>query len=985
MLNRTGLILKLKDNIAFVISKDCMYYQIKRKPGMLKGQTVEFNQSDIIYNRSFFARHYNLIAGVAAVLIIMVSIIVYINSSFNTQNKIYAFIDIDINPSLEITIDKDRHIQDIYPLNKDAEILLSELNLKEIPMETGLSKIIDKSKQLGFLNAEDKDIVLISAALNGNKEDSGTLIMDICSSVNQLKDKNIETQVIDVPLEKRELALENNISMGRYVLYEKARESGLNVSIDAVKAISLENILEKVSLKGIQVNNSIVPTPIPQPRPSDGDSGKPYTANTYNPPQEKTNNPAPVSMPTPAPVQRHSPTAILQRFPALTPTPVKAVQSDSNKNTPDDLDPVSTLIPTLTPTPTPSLTPTATATLLPAETSSPQGYISVSFDTTEIHTIGQVICATLKVNNIRKLSSFQANLKYDPQVLQPVDSAGTAYNSITEPENGTLLQNSKYAPISFSSNNISNGILNFSRSYANQRNYKKEGFEEHTGSLAVIRFKILQLKNTNIIFQNTNNSLKEKSGIVLFDWDGGTISNFEVIQPGPLVVNLENNPVTAPESSKSPNYATELPSLTRIPTPTDISLHTPTLTPTSTPTSTPTPTPVLKNYDINGDGYINMEDSLLIDIAFNTHIGEPNYNPDGDLNADGFINMIDKILFLAYLKNHMPSISTTPGTPYPTNMPVATPVSQNYITMSFDTTEITAVGQVILATLEVNNIRNLAGFQANLQYDPEVLQPVTASGNGYDEDTEPEKVSLFLDLHYIPISVSFNNNIPNGILNFGRAYSWLKNYKNSGSEEHTGALAIIRFKVLQLKDTNIIFRNTNNSLNEKSGIVLSDWDGEVISNFDVIQPNTLTVNSVSNPTITPVNSSITGTPTPTATRTATPTVTPTATPTPTPTPIKNYDINGDGYINMEDSLLIDIAFNTLIGDPAYNPDCDLNSDNVINMIDKILFLEYLSKQTAPVPTISDTPCPTSMIYTPVPTSESTWTPTPTPPSIPTGL
>ena len=59
MLNKTGLILKIKDNIAFVISKDCMYYQIKSKPDMLKGQTVEFNQSDIVDNRSFLKRHYN--------------------------------------------------------------------------------------------------------------------------------------------------------------------------------------------------------------------------------------------------------------------------------------------------------------------------------------------------------------------------------------------------------------------------------------------------------------------------------------------------------------------------------------------------------------------------------------------------------------------------------------------------------------------------------------------------------------------------------------------------------------------------------------------------------------------------------------------------------------------------------------------------------------------------------------------------------------
>jgi hypothetical protein len=223
-LNKTGLILKLQDNTAFVISKDCMYFQIKRKPGMFKGQTVEFNKSDIVYNRSFFAKYYKLIAAAAAVLVIMMSIIFYINAGLSTKNdNIYAFIDIDINPSLELTIDKYRHIQDLYPLNRDAELLASELDLKDASLENGLSKIIDKSKELGFLNAKEKDVVLISAALNGKKEGTSALIMGIRSDVNQLKDKNIKAQVIDVPQKTRELAIENNISMGRYVLYEKAR------------------------------------------------------------------------------------------------------------------------------------------------------------------------------------------------------------------------------------------------------------------------------------------------------------------------------------------------------------------------------------------------------------------------------------------------------------------------------------------------------------------------------------------------------------------------------------------------------------------------------------------------------------------------------------------------------------------------------------------------------------------------------------------
>jgi len=433
----------------------------------------------------------------------------------------------------------------------------------------------------------------------------------------------------------------------------------------------------------------------------------------------------------------------------------------------------------------------------------------------------------------------------------------------------------------------------------------------------------------------------------MFDWNGNVNSNFEVVQPAPLAVS----------------------------------------TPMATPTSVTTPTPVpAKTGDINKDGYINMEDLILIDKAFNTINGNVDFNPDCDLNGDTAVNMADKMVFCKYLKETIMALTVSGNT----NVPVSPPQSQNTISMNFDTTQINTVGQVICATLQVNNISGLAGYQAYIQYDPEVLQPVTSSGRAYSGTTQPENGTLFQNINYTPVGIAFND-ITNGRLYIANSYSDQKNYKNNGPEENTGSLGVIRFKVLQVKDTNIIFRNTNNSLNEKFGVVLSDWDGEVISNYEVVQPSTLTASSAGNPTITPVNSSITWTLTPTPTATLTPTATPTLTPTlnPTPTstpwPIKNYDINGDGYINMEDGQLIEQAYNTVAGEPNYNSACDLNNDSVVNMGDMMLLLAYLSKYTPPVSTISDTPCPTNITHTPLPTSESTWTPTPTPASSPTGL
>jgi len=48
--------------------------------------------------------------------------------------------------------------------------------------------------------------------------------------------------------------------------------------------------------------------------------------------------------------------------------------------------------------------------------------------------------------------------------------------------------------------------------------------------------------------------------------------------------------------------------------------------------------------DINGDGYVNYIDGILLGTAFGSNPQKPNWNPKADLNTDGVINYLDAIL-----------------------------------------------------------------------------------------------------------------------------------------------------------------------------------------------------------------------------------------------------------------------------------------------------------------------------------------------------
>ncbi|MFC1930532.1 dockerin type I domain-containing protein [Chloroflexota bacterium] len=58
----------------------------------------------------------------------------------------------------------------------------------------------------------------------------------------------------------------------------------------------------------------------------------------------------------------------------------------------------------------------------------------------------------------------------------------------------------------------------------------------------------------------------------------------------------------------------------------------------------PPPIPGLLPGDATVDGVVNGDDLNLVLQSFNTHSGNPGFNPAADLNGDGFIDIFDIVL-----------------------------------------------------------------------------------------------------------------------------------------------------------------------------------------------------------------------------------------------------------------------------------------------------------------------------------------------------
>ena len=65
--------------------------------------------------------------------------------------------------------------------------------------------------------------------------------------------KNVQSKVVGVSYDYKKLADRNKISIGKSVVYEKAKEQGIDLDIEDIKTKSIGETLEKVKIDDVGV------------------------------------------------------------------------------------------------------------------------------------------------------------------------------------------------------------------------------------------------------------------------------------------------------------------------------------------------------------------------------------------------------------------------------------------------------------------------------------------------------------------------------------------------------------------------------------------------------------------------------------------------------------------------------------------------------------------------------------------------------------
>jgi hypothetical protein len=240
----SGIILELHKKQALIMTHEAGFMAIKRKPEMFIGQQVDIGQPDL---KKLNLNRHSYALGLASIAVFM-SILLWV-MTYSGQNRLYAYVSIDINPSMEFAVNKEIRIISVKGLNKDGIVLLRGADFTNMPLDKALMMIVNKAEQNQYFHNRNGKYVFIAAAVKTESLKKPRLLAKSIQKVEQqLKKRDIHLQFIQTSLAQRRTALQNDLSTGRYILSNAAAHNGQTVNRNRAKAAPISVLMKQAGL-----------------------------------------------------------------------------------------------------------------------------------------------------------------------------------------------------------------------------------------------------------------------------------------------------------------------------------------------------------------------------------------------------------------------------------------------------------------------------------------------------------------------------------------------------------------------------------------------------------------------------------------------------------------------------------------------------------------------------------------------------------------
>jgi len=209
----------------------------------LVGEIIEIEQPQESKNKLIFGKGSFLTRNLSGKkwLSVAAAFMIFIISMLYTQigvNTAAAYVNLDMKPSVQLTVDKNGYIQDAIGLNTEGKNLTKSISVNDNDIYTGVQKIIRRANSLGYLTpSQSEENILVMTSVVQLKNTSKPLINE--QQLKSLIDQELVSNGMSgyivmngASKEQWQQAKNSGYTINEYMFIEHAKENGIDIQHD---------------------------------------------------------------------------------------------------------------------------------------------------------------------------------------------------------------------------------------------------------------------------------------------------------------------------------------------------------------------------------------------------------------------------------------------------------------------------------------------------------------------------------------------------------------------------------------------------------------------------------------------------------------------------------------------------------------------------------------------------------------------------------
>ncbi len=220
MMNK-GIVMDIKKHSVVVLTPNGEFITCKRKgDSCIIGEEISFDEQE--QKASHFSIPSFLKPASIFVACFLFAVLFFYNQP---EEKVFAYVSVDINPSLEVSVTKDFRVIDLQACNDDGRRILKELKQWENKQLQEVIRTIIKQSQEDKYLTNDKQVMLTAVAKDKALEPQLEKAMKELKKEYELKHITVEYQ--SSTMQVRENARKAGIGTGVYIKQENEKNKSL--------------------------------------------------------------------------------------------------------------------------------------------------------------------------------------------------------------------------------------------------------------------------------------------------------------------------------------------------------------------------------------------------------------------------------------------------------------------------------------------------------------------------------------------------------------------------------------------------------------------------------------------------------------------------------------------------------------------------------------------------------------------------------------